>query len=118
MKDIERLEETVVSGTKSQRSAAAYQLYWIIRDGDGTSPDKRRAMKYLRAAAEYGSIEAMSQMGWHYDTGTFVGRNIVKAIDWYRKAADKGDGIARRRIRATRGRRLIWVRYILMASVA
>ena len=36
MKGIERLEETVVSGTKSQRSAAAYQLYWIIRDGDGT----------------------------------------------------------------------------------
>ena len=30
-------------------------------------------------------------MGWHYYTGTFVGRNIVKAIDWYRKAADKGD---------------------------
>ena len=48
-------------------------------------------MKYLRFAAEYGSIDAMYQMGWHYYTGTFVGRNIVKAIDWYRKAADKGD---------------------------
>ena len=26
--------------------------------------------------------------------GTFVGKNIVKAIDWYRKAADKGDAWA------------------------
>ena len=94
MKDLERLEETVVSGTKSQRSAAAYQLYWNIRDGKGASPDKRRAMKYLRVAAENGSIEAMYQMGWHYGTGTFVGKNIVKAIDWYRKAADKGDAWA------------------------
>ena len=80
MKDIERLEETVVSGTKSQRSAAAYQLYLNIRDGKGASPDKRRAMKYLRVAAENGSIEAMYQMGWHYGTGTFVGKNIVKVL--------------------------------------
>ena len=110
MKGIERLEEIIVNGTKLQRSAAAYQLYWNIRDGKGASADKRRSMKYLRVAAENGSVDAMYQMGWHYGTGTFVGKNIVKAIDWYRKAADKGD--------AMRGRRLIWVRYILMASVA
>ena len=91
MKGIERLEEIIVNGTKLQRSVAAYRLYWNIRDGKGASVDKRRAMKFLRFAAEYGSIDAMYQMGWHYYTGTFVGRNIVKAIDWYRKAADKGD---------------------------
>ena len=80
-----------MNGTKLQRSVAAYRLYWNIRDGKGASADKRRAMKYLRFAAEYGSIDAMYQMGWHYGTGTFIGKNIVKAIDWYRKAADKGD---------------------------
>ena len=32
MKGIERLEEIIVNGTKLQRSAAAYQLYWNIRD--------------------------------------------------------------------------------------
>jgi TPR repeat protein len=94
MKGIERLEEIIVNGTKLQRSAAAYQLYWNIRDGKGASADKRRSMKYLRVAAENGSVDAMYQMGWHYGTGTFVGKNIVKAIDWYRKAADKGDAWA------------------------
>ena len=83
MKGIERLEEIIVNGTKLQRSAAAYQLYWNIRDGKGASADKRRSMKYLRVAAENGSVDAMYQMGWHYGTGTFVGKNIVKAIDWY-----------------------------------
>ena len=87
-KGVERLVEIVADGLKPQRSAAAYQLYWNIRDGKGASSDKRRSMKYLRVAAENGLPEAMAQLGWHYDTGTFVGRNIVKAIDWYRKAAD------------------------------
>ena len=65
MKGIERLEEIIVNGTKLQRSAAAYQLYWNIRDGKGASADKRRSMKYLRVAAENGSVDAMYQMGWH-----------------------------------------------------
>ena len=94
MKGIERLKEIIVNGTKLQRSVAAYRLYWNIRDGKGASADKRRSMKYLRVAAENGSVDAMYQMGWHYGTGTFVGKNIVKAIDWYRKAADKGDAWA------------------------
>ena len=72
MKDIVRLEEITVNGTKSQRSVAAYQLYWNIRDGKGAAADKRRSMKYLRVAAENGSVDAMYQMGWHYYTGTFV----------------------------------------------
>ena len=80
MKGIERLEEIIVNGTKLQRSAAAYQLYWNIRDGKGASADKRRSMKYLRVAAENGSVDAMYQMGWHYGTGTFVGKNIVKVL--------------------------------------
>ena len=91
MKDIVRLEEITVNGTKSQRSDAAYQLYWIIRDGEGVSADKKLVMKYLRIAAENGLAEAMYQMGWHYGTGTFVRKNIAKSIAWYRKAADKGD---------------------------
>ena len=94
MKDIVRLEEITVNGTKSQRSYAAYQLYWIFGDGEGVPADKKLAMKYLRIAAENGLTEALYQMGWHYGTGTFVRKNIAKSIVWYRKAADKGDAWA------------------------
>ena len=36
----------------------------------------------------------MYQLGWHYCSGTFIRKNIVKSIEWYRKAADKGDAWA------------------------
>ena len=69
MKGIERLEEIIVNGTKLQRSAAAYQLYWNIRDGKGASADKRRSMKYLRVAAENGSVDVPNGLAlrhWHF----------------------------------------------------
>ena len=90
-KDIERFEEILASGTKSRRSDAAYQLYWIFREGEVVKSDKKRAIGYLRIAAEDGLADAMYQLGWHYYSGTFIRKNIVKSIEWYRKAAEKGD---------------------------
>ena len=84
-KDIERFEEILASGTKSRRSDAAYQLYWIFREGEGVKSDKKRAIGYLRIAAEDGLADAMYQLGWHYYSGTFIRKNIVKSIEWYRK---------------------------------
>ena len=90
-KDIERFEEILASGTKSRRSDAAYQLYWIFRCGEDVKIDKRKAMEYLRAAADNGSVGAFYYLGWHYESGTFVRKDILKAMGWYRKAAEKGD---------------------------
>ena len=56
--------------------------------------DKKRAIGYLRIAAEDGLADAMYQLGWHYYSGTFIRKNIVKSIEWYRKAADKDDAWA------------------------
>ena len=86
-KDIERFEEILASGTKSRRSDAAYQLYWIFRCGEDVKIDKRKAMEYLRAAADNGSVGAFYYLGWHYESGTFVRKDILKAMGWYRKAA-------------------------------
>lgn len=93
-KDIERFEEILACGTKSRRSDAAYQLYWIFREGEGVKSDKKRAIRYLRIAAEDGLADAMYQLGWHYYSGTFIRKNIAKSIEWYSKAADKGDAWA------------------------
>ena len=93
-KDIERFEEILASGTKSRRSDAAYQLYWIFREGEGVKSNKKSAIGYLRIAAEDGLADAMYQLGWHYYSGIFIRKNIVKSIEWYSKAADKGDAWA------------------------
>ena len=93
-KDIERFEEILASGTKSRRSDAAYQLYWIFREGEVVKSDKKRAIGYLRIAAEDGLADAMYQLGWHYYSGTFIRKNIAKSIEWYSKAADKCDAWA------------------------
>lgn len=93
-KNIDQLIASLASGTKLQHSNVAYQLYWIFRNGESAKVDKQRAMKYLRMAADNGSVRALYYLGWHYDTGTFVRKNISKAIQWYRMAADKGDNWA------------------------
>ena len=93
-KDIERLASILAKGSKPRRSDAAYQLYWIFWYGEGVKADRKRAMGYLRTAAENGLADAMYQLGWHYDNGVFVRKNIVKAMEWYGKAADKGDAWA------------------------
>ena len=93
-KDIELLESILANGLKSRRSDAAYRLYWIFRDGDGVKVDKKRAMWYLRAAADNGSVSALYYLGWHYDSGTFVRKDISQAMKWYRMAAEKGDAWA------------------------
>lgn len=92
--DIYRFGKILSGGTKSQRSDAAYQLYWIFREGEGVEADKKRAMEYLRIAAENGLAEAMYQLGWHYYSGTFVRKNITKSIEWLGRAADMGDAWA------------------------
>ena len=78
-KDIERLVSILASGSKSQRSDAAYQLYWIFRCGEDVKIDKRKAMEYLRAAADNGSVGAFYYLGWHYESGTFVRKDILKS---------------------------------------
>ena len=42
--------------------------------------DKKRAIRYLRIAAEDGLADAMYQLGWHYYSGTFIRKNIAKSI--------------------------------------
>lgn len=54
----------------------------------------REAFRLFSAAARAGHLEAQSNLGYLFDTGTGVRRSRIKALHWYRKAARRGDPAA------------------------
>jgi len=48
---------------------------------------------YLEAA-DAGSIWSMEKVGWHYQTGTFVAKDLAKAQDYYYRAVCAGSWMA------------------------
>jgi TPR repeat protein len=48
------------------------------------------AIRYLRAAADGGSAEAMGRIGFLYQAGRGVNRDYNEALQWYQRAADRG----------------------------
>ncbi len=54
----------------------------------------REAFRLFSAAARAGHLEAQSNLGYLFDTGTGVRRSRLKALHWYRKAARRGDPAA------------------------
>ena len=62
---------------------------WIWR---GTK--QRRGSKWYRKAAEQGDADAQNSLGYYYERGEGVAKDLGKAIEWYRKSADNGNELA------------------------
>jgi TPR repeat protein len=60
----------------------------------------RAAFHLFFAAARAGHLEAQSNLGYLFDTGTGVRRSRIEALHWYRKAARRGDPAAANNIGA------------------
>ena len=74
------------------------------KDGDGNEPvDYTRMIAYFTAAAQAGHPEAQYQLGYSYENGIGVPINVGRAKYWYEKAAEQGNGNARRRGKALEG---------------
>ena len=52
---------------------------------------KSQAVEMFRTGARHGDAASMRNLGGAYRDGLGVGRDYVKAREWYEKAADKGD---------------------------
>ena len=55
------------------------------------TPDPVAALEWFRKAAKQNHPGAQTAMGYLYETGTGVQRNLPTALWWYRKAAARGD---------------------------
>ena len=56
--------------------------------------NRERAFSWLKKAADAGDENAYANLGYCYATGTGVTQNIHKALDYYKRAADKGNMIS------------------------
>lgn len=69
---------------------AMYKIGMMYRYGDdGEVPDGGKAVMAFAAAAGEGSREAMHELGLMYELGAGVEKDEAKAVDWYRKSAQK-----------------------------
>ena len=56
--------------------------------------DYANAFKLLKPLADQGDAEAQCIIGNMYDLGLGLERDILEAIEWYRKSAEQGYGLA------------------------
>ena len=64
---------------------------------DNDSVNREMALLYTEAA-EMGYAPAQTSLGTCYRTGWGVGKDMEKAFDWYKKAAEQGDTFAQYRL--------------------
>ena len=53
----------------------------------------------LRKEAEEGDAEAQCKLGWCYENGNGVAKDLAEAVKWYRKAAEQGNADAQTALR-------------------
>ena len=56
--------------------------------------DYGKALELLKPIADEGAAEAQCIIGNMYQLGLGLERNILKAVKWYKKSAEKGYGVA------------------------
>lgn len=63
----------------------------LWRRGNDTKNDGEIGLKLFEKSANLDYMLAQSQMGYIYLRGTFVGKDTLKAIAWFKEAAKKGN---------------------------
>ena len=63
---------------------------WMIGLGEGQKSDVAALVDSLRLASSDGSILAQTMIGYCYDKGIGVGRNVPRSVEYYRKAYQRG----------------------------
>ncbi|KAJ2617376.1 hypothetical protein H4S08_000344 [Coemansia sp. RSA 1365] len=71
---------------------------WYLSGGEGIPIDDRLAFDWGHRAAQQGLTRAMYAMGYYYEMGIGCDKDIVRAKDWYERAASDGSEEARERL--------------------
>ena len=80
------------------RADGALSLMLYTHGGDGLLLDYAKALELFRKAAERGDADALSNLGWAYESGLGVAKDLQQATAWYGKAADQGHQYALQRL--------------------
>jgi TPR repeat protein len=79
-------------------ASAAYYLGEMYQFGDGAPADGKKAVKWLKLAAEDGNTQAARQLGLLYLDGVMAVQDFAQARKWLEVAARGGDRTALRNL--------------------
>lgn len=69
---------------------AAFDLAMMDWRGEAGAVDQKRALRWLRRAADLRLPQAQHALGVLYETGQGVDKSLTEATRWFRLAADQG----------------------------
>lgn len=124
-KDYSEAAKWFRKGAEMGDEGSQFWLGWMYENGHGVRQNNATALKWYRKAAAQGDAEAKRRIralsqssaqkskgaghtagqyeydqGWKYEHGNGVRQDYSKAWEWYRKAAERGNGNASYRMEA------------------
>ena len=83
-------DQDVPSELATDLGAVLFHLAEAYKSGNGTTPDPKESVKWMKKAAKRGHAEAMIGLANAYKDGLGTRRNGPKYLEWMRKAAESG----------------------------
>ena len=84
------LRALTAAATGGRCDGTTHSRLKVRATADRAPADYAKALKWYRAAADQGCLEAMDLLGFLYATGKGVRQDYAAALRWQRKAADGG----------------------------
>ena len=94
--EIARLKKIESASDKGDPASQYEMARHILKTG--TLDEVRQAHNLLMRAADSGHAKAQYALGQMFETGHYIARDSVTALDWYQKAAEAGDMSAQIRL--------------------
>jgi uncharacterized protein len=89
--DKRRAAECFRAAAERGLAEAMYNLATLLALGEGVAEDRPAAYAWLEQAAALGFVKAVNFLGSFHEDGWVVKRDLARAADYYRKAAEGGD---------------------------
>ncbi|WP_455209697.1 tetratricopeptide repeat protein [Kaarinaea lacus] len=93
-KDYATAYQLFLQAAEAGNAEAQYNLGVLIRSGQGTEKDPKRALSWFEKSAAQGWADAQYQLGNMYEFGLSVPQSYQNAAALYKKAAEQGHASA------------------------
>ena len=99
-KNIDEAIKWMTKSAEQGHTPAAYALGKLYCGGKNEFPkDYKKAAYFTKKAAELGHVKSQFHMGYMYEKGIGVKQDMKEAVKWYRKAARRGDKMAKNHLK-------------------
>ncbi|WLA52874.1 hypothetical protein QIH80_24075 [Bradyrhizobium elkanii] len=95
--------DLVFEGCRSGLGLGAGESRIALHQGPRLAARPVPGIALLRVAADQNDSEAQYNLGYAYESGTGVPKDIQEAAKWYSRASDRGNALARTRLEGLLG---------------